>query len=108
VIVMTEFKPCPSHRGYETTICGIVRKAEGTRVNKAGNVTPVASKVLTRVGRKLEYVTLKGDWVKVAAMVEDAWTVTIEDEDRPVSSYKDGRIITLHQWYAMMRSREAI
>lgn len=100
---MTEFRPCPSFEGYETTVCGIVRRAEAMRVNKAGNVVPMPSKILKRIGRKLEYVTLRGDWVKVAAMVEDAWSVTIEDEDRPVSSYPDGRIITIAEWVQLKR-----
>lgn len=103
-MAMTEFRPCPSHPEYEVNAFGIVRRAEKARTYKTGLTMMVPAKVLKRVGRKLEYVNLKGDWVKVVALVEQAWSVVVEGEERPRSSYRDGRVITVHEWAEIMRS----
>ncbi len=97
---MTEFRPCPSHPGFEVTFCGIVRRLETFKLSKLGNVVPLPSKVLSRVGRKGEYVTINGVWIKALAMVADAWGVP---DDRPASSYRDGRVITVAEWIRLKR-----
>lgn len=101
-MAMTEFRPCPNHPGFEVTFCGIVRRLETFKLSKLGNVVPLPSKVLSRVGRRGEYVTIKGEWIKALALVEDAWGIV--DEDRPASSYPDGRVITLAEFYRIMRA----
>ncbi len=99
-MVMTEFRPCPNHPGFEVTFCGIVRRLETFKLRKLGNVVTLPSKVLSRVGRRGEYVSIKGEWIKELALVENAWGIA--DRDRPPSSYRDGRVITLAEFYRIM------
>jgi hypothetical protein len=101
-MAMTEFRPCPSHDGYEVNVHGVVRRAEYVRHCAKGDIVQ-QSKVLKRVGRKLEYVNLKGTWVKAVALVEEAWAITIADDGQPASSYPDGRVITVHEWAEIKR-----
>lgn len=101
-MAMTEFRPRPSHPGYEVNVHGVVRRAEYVRHCAKGDIVQ-PSKVLKRVGRKLEYVNLKRAWVKVVALVEETWSVVIEGEERPRSSYSDGRVIHVSEWAEIMR-----
>ncbi|RZF59117.1 hypothetical protein EWE75_23500 [Sphingomonas populi] len=99
-----KYRPCPNHPGYEASRCGSIRSLERSRITKLGRTATIPGKTLAHVGRDSRYVTLGGKFTDWRAMAAEAWAGV---DERPVSDYPDGRVITLVEHWAELRAKAA-
>lgn len=98
---MTIYRTCPSYPAYEAARDGSIRRLPWVKVTKTGKRIDQPGSSISHVGRDRAYVTLGGTFVRWQALVDDAWP----DDDRPTSSYPNGVVMTVAEYWEMLRSR---
>lgn len=96
---MTEFRECPSYPTYFASQCGLIVRRRTLKTS--GKLKETALKPFG--SNSTRFISIGKGWVNVEVLIADAWNegagaFDYSGRSRPLSSYPDGRVMTVGEW----------